>query len=1207
MNGLERAPYPGLRPFERAENYLFFGRDNSIEAMIARLAATRFLAVLGSSGTGKSSLVKTGLLTGLEMGLLPRAGSDWRIVDFRPGVAPLRNLADTLLRSQETEDGERYQPTPGEVEDLRKRLSVGGPRELIKWCREGHLAEGTNLLLLVDQFEELFRYETDAGRQEAEIFVSLLLESRRPIEVDYPQEAVFPIFVTLTMRSEYLGACALIEGLAEAVNEGSYLTPRMTRSQCREAIVGPARVCGVEVEDRLVTQLLNDLANFASFENEQQSADPEHAENSGPTDQLSRIARRADQLPLMQHALNRMWYRAKARAKPGEGVWLRADDFKGLKGELNNHTDEIMERLGEERRPAVETIFRALTDGKTPGEARRRHASFGELVELCGGEPARQDVTVIVDAFSARGVHFLTRASSTGAPADEADIEISHESLIRQWGLLSGWLEKEAQVAHEWQKLDQEAEDYFSANPPRPAGGIWRLPASTGRLLSGLRLSNALTLREQDPKPAWGSRYKINLARIGSFVGLSKTWRNWRWGAGAVVGVVVAGVLLWLTGLYFGERTATEAANARVTAERENAEVQKLLANVTKENVANSRQARLDTLRNEAGALADVLKWAPPSWAPALYRKQAANKLRLGDFDGARADIDRAMLATGDYLPDLLFSSDLYVVTGDADAAIATAQQYIAVVPTGTIAYRNLILGEAMRRDYAAAIAAIKVALEKARLPVDDTESSAAPDILQLTGGASIVADDSDVTLALKYLRAGLYAMSGDQQFEAEIDAVDTSDADRPNSKQAYLLAANWLWLTLRGQALYDLKKTAALKDRGTSSRGAVGLKDYGVYAIEGALWHRIAASDPRARPWAVQAYQNFRDAYAARPDDRYKALDQWVARQGDVKFTRQDDSVLEDARDLARKASELHRGGPVAAYAGDNAVAFQTISRAIDLLVGQQKSKNGLGRRERDLLVRLYLLRANWRLQGVGEVDKGGARDDANAARALDANSADAYGVLARAAFDDTTRKLNDETGLQLAPGNIGILQDLVRFNENSNPELALDYLTQLSRLHDGGADDLIGMSRLQMKLNRQKEASESLESAIARAPWGEAAYAERYSVEMSGNGSKEKAARLHFVQGLHAAAAYYAQVGDDADALRIYVRAFREAAALEAGDDADFETGNIVRSLTSYLARRFNPADAQRFWQDLSVDPTLDPRQQQFAKNEAQRLAAR
>ena len=226
-----RAPYPGLRAFRREETDLFFGREDCINTMVDRLAATRFLAVLGSSGTGKSSLVRTGLLDALELGLMAKAGSRWRIVDFRPGGAPHAAILRARLLETPTADGAADPPRKTSI--CCARSSRAARARSIEWCRAGHLAKGTSLLLLVDQFEELFRYQDYAGREEAEAFVALLLESAHTRE--------FPIYVAITMRSEYLGACALIEGLADAINAGMFLTPRMTRDQCREAIVGPAR------------------------------------------------------------------------------------------------------------------------------------------------------------------------------------------------------------------------------------------------------------------------------------------------------------------------------------------------------------------------------------------------------------------------------------------------------------------------------------------------------------------------------------------------------------------------------------------------------------------------------------------------------------------------------------------------------------------------------------------------------------------------------------------------------------------------------------------------------------------------------------------------------------------------------------------------------------------------------------------------------
>jgi hypothetical protein len=498
----DRAPYPGLRSFRREETDLFFGRDDCVEAMVARLAATRFLAVLGSSGTGKSSLVKTGLLSGLEMGLLDGAGSRWRVVDFRPGGAPLRNLARRLIETEHP-DAEDAAVTDMEVDLLLARLKRG-PRALIEWCRDGHhLAPGTNLLLLVDQFEELFRYQDYAGREEAEAFVALLLESRHPTEAADPQEAEFPIYVTITMRSEYLGACALIEGLAEAINEGTYLTPRMTREECREAIVGPARVCEVEIEPALVNRLLNDLANFAPWD------------TSGTEIQLDRQARRADQLPLLQYTLNRMWEEAKEKTRP---ITLTVNDYTaigGLSGALDKHANAIVEGLkhdlGPGRGPAVTgAVFRALTLGNSVADAVRRPTRFGDLVAICGDD--RAGVTAVVDAFRAPGCNFLTPEVDPRHPAlaDNDNIDISHESLIRQWAALSQWLENEARIAHEWRRLEEDA--------------------ARGELLSGQRLALAVAAHEGmagdgaadageiGPNAAWARRYGIDFDRVNKFI-----------------------------------------------------------------------------------------------------------------------------------------------------------------------------------------------------------------------------------------------------------------------------------------------------------------------------------------------------------------------------------------------------------------------------------------------------------------------------------------------------------------------------------------------------------------------------------------------------------------------------------------------------------------------------------------------------------------
>ena len=462
--GTERIAYPGLRAFGREEFDLFFGRESCVDEMVDTLGRTCFLAVLGTSGSGKSSLVRTGLLNALELGFLASAGSTWRIAELRPRGHPIRSLAIALLEVQGVQE-----PEEAEIEILSAFLRRG-PRSLIEWAKSGHLPPRANLMVLVDQFEELFRYQDYSGREEAEAFVGLLVTAAR--------EDV-PIYVAITMRSEYLGACTLIDGLPEVINRGLYLTPRMSREECRQAIVGPAEVCGFRIEDRLVNKLLNDLTDFAPWE------------AGGGHDQQRRLGRRADQLPLMQHVLNLLWQ--KARTRNETDIVLTLADYEaagGLGGALDRHADDIAATVPAEFAAAIDPVFRSLVTGRTVADAVRRPTRFGEIVELAGGQ--RDAVAAVVDAFRAQGVNFLT----PGAPDpvhDDTIIDISHESLIRQWRRLSRCLDEEAHSADAWNQLLTRSERYA---------------AGSGGLLTGLDLDNLVDWwKRAQPIPAWANRY----------------------------------------------------------------------------------------------------------------------------------------------------------------------------------------------------------------------------------------------------------------------------------------------------------------------------------------------------------------------------------------------------------------------------------------------------------------------------------------------------------------------------------------------------------------------------------------------------------------------------------------------------------------------------------------------------------------------------
>lgn len=472
-------PYPGLRSFRRDEAHLFFGREDCVDDMIDRLARSRFLAVLGASGSGKSSLVRTGLLSSLDLGFFARAGARWSVAEFSPGGRPLRNLA-AALDAVSASDA-RLDP------ELLAGHLARGPRSVAEWCASGGLPEGHNLLILADQFEELFRYGDFAGREEAEALIGLLLESARSPDV--------PIHIVLTMRSEYIGACALFPGLAEEINAGFYLTPRMSREECRSAIEGPAAIAGFEIEPVLVNQILNALASFAPWEEERGVAEG----------QL--LSRRADQLPLMQHLLNRLWLRASARAGDG-AVVLRYEDYDavgGLAGALDAHGAEILATLDPADRAAVPAVFRALVSGPDPTNAIRRPCRFGEIAAVASRDP--EAARRIVDTFRAAECNFL-RPPIDEPLGDETLVDISHESLIRQWNLLSEWLREEARAGANWRRL---------------LVAVDRHAAGEGDLLAGLDLASLAAWWDAErPSPVWADRHGGRFEEVAAFLARSR-------------------------------------------------------------------------------------------------------------------------------------------------------------------------------------------------------------------------------------------------------------------------------------------------------------------------------------------------------------------------------------------------------------------------------------------------------------------------------------------------------------------------------------------------------------------------------------------------------------------------------------------------------------------------------------------------------------
>ena len=457
--GTISCPYPGLRPFRREEAIVFFGRDEQVDQLLAKLDRSRFLAVVGTSGCGKSSLVRAGLIPALKTGLMVSGGARWAVATMRPGDQPIRNLARALI-----DDGVVAGPAAA-VEHTPEFLAAAlrrGPLGLAEALRDAPPPGQKKLLLLVDQFEEIFRFRREGGRDEADAFVELLLASAAQEDV--------PIYVVLTMRSDYLGDCNLFAGLPEALNDSQFLTPRLTRDQRREAIEAPALVFEGRVEPALVNRVLNDM-------------------DAGP-----------DQLPLMQHALMRLWTRAGRAAAPSSDVApgprevvLTLADYEaigGLKMALSGHADEVFDRLDEGQRTIAEVLFRGLSERGAEGRDIRRPTPLRSVAEAAGVPVER--VVPVVEAFRHPDLSVLVPPPPTPLEP-ETILDISHESLIRQWQRLRAWAEAEASSAEMYRRLEKTASLWRMKR-----AGLWDTPD----------LDFALEWRARErPNAAWARRY----------------------------------------------------------------------------------------------------------------------------------------------------------------------------------------------------------------------------------------------------------------------------------------------------------------------------------------------------------------------------------------------------------------------------------------------------------------------------------------------------------------------------------------------------------------------------------------------------------------------------------------------------------------------------------------------------------------------------
>ncbi|NWF69616.1 MAG: protein kinase [Chloroflexi bacterium] len=506
-------PYKGLRPFEEADADDFNGREMLIERLIARLSEddplANFLAVVGPSGSGKSSVVLAGLLPALRKGAVAGAET-WFVAEMTPGAQPLKNLEEALLRVA-------MNPPVG----LYERLS--NDANGLTWGAQQVLA-GTqdDLLLIVDQFEEVFTATADESERAQ--FLDLLRSA-----VTDPETR---LRVIVTLRADFTDRPLHYVEFGELMRRRTEFVLPMTVDELERAISAPAQRLGLNVDANLIAQMVAD------------------------------VRQEPGALPLLQYALYEVFER-----RDGGFLTLGAyHEIGGVAGALAKRADEVFLLLRPEQQHAARQVFlRLVTLGEGAEDTRRRV----KRSELAAALKEQKTLDSVLNTF---GRHRLL-SFDVDAQTREPTIEVAHEALIREWERLRQWLDSSrdavrlqrllATAAQEWQANGRDTGFLLSGS--RLAQFVEWIKSTDLALTSDERAFFDASVRERDRREA-EERERQERERALE----RRAARNLR--AVALVlaaGVLIA---LGLMALAFNQSQIAQASEATAVAERDRAD-----------------------------------------------------------------------------------------------------------------------------------------------------------------------------------------------------------------------------------------------------------------------------------------------------------------------------------------------------------------------------------------------------------------------------------------------------------------------------------------------------------------------------------------------------------------------------------------------------------------------------------------------------------
>jgi energy-coupling factor transporter ATP-binding protein EcfA2 len=414
-------PYKGLSYFDWNDDdpKYFYGRTALTDALINKVREGNFLAVVGASGSGKSSVVRAGLLYQLKRGERLSGSDQWSIYILKPGEHPLQSLAEVFL-----EPGLSRIDRADQLRKAQELINAGavGLGQLVRAIAT------QRVVLVIDQFEECFTLCQD--RVERQQFFDGLLGAAAGSDRK--------LCVVLTLRADFFNKCLEHGELAKQIEAHLVAVTPLDHEELEQAIVEPAKQVGLEVESDLVTQMLTDVEDSPGS------------------------------LPLLQYTLTELWKRRTVN-------WLTFAAYAqlgGVRGTLERRAEEVYAGLSPQEQEIVRHIFLELTQlGEGTEDTRRRVAKR----VLVGPQQPAELVDRVIQQLSAERLIVTTELIEKSQTSDRLEvIDVAHEALIRHWPRLRRWIEENRTALKQKREIEAAAEDWLETGKSAEAAYLWQ-------------------------------------------------------------------------------------------------------------------------------------------------------------------------------------------------------------------------------------------------------------------------------------------------------------------------------------------------------------------------------------------------------------------------------------------------------------------------------------------------------------------------------------------------------------------------------------------------------------------------------------------------------------------------------------------------------------------------------------------------------------